>query len=508
MRYGGLNHKQRRAFRAALKARVRTINVRLRVYNKMGEPMGKKLTLLDGEVVMDTTDPKSPCRTAHLTIVDPKRKHGPFVKQTRKGLWFDKQIGIFWGIWVPDMPVGGQPVGKWVYIPIFRGWIHTLTRAGAELEIDCVGKDAQHLEPHVLVRPFSVRKHHRIRKAIVRLLRERGESGIEIGKVHGRFREDKTYGIGRQPMLILRGWVNSLGRIKKRDNKDHHIYIRGNGRWRVRREPRKPVWTFKHGEDSLIMGEATSSASIEEVLNFFIVESSKTVKVPQRSTTELDAKATNADTSVVVKSAKNISQGATIEIGRGNKLEEREVTSVSGTTIHFTKKSLNKGPHAKGTVVKVHHTDDKQKKVVERARLPRTSPISAGYLTDGKRPRVKRVDVPEFKKKKKNQKLGKRLDRRANQMARKHRTIPTDRGVLTAVIPMLEELDVVRVKLFHHTIDLPTKSMVIPLVGGQSDLNWHSELYPKKKRKRKKKKLKVGGSFKIPRPGGKDGKYH
>lgn len=458
-----LNSKaEKEAYRQALKAPVRYIRVRPVVYNRDEKPLGLKLEFAadPGEIVMEWST-KEVVWSARLNFID--RNFPLDGSHTVDGkVWWAKLIGVRWGIWV-------EALGKWAELEIFRGYIGPVSESGGVISVDCAGKERQHLEDYPQTRSKHVRKGAKIRKAIRHFASERGERRFAITSVKRELPKGANMSVGATPWKT---WQNLARRLP-----DHQLYYRPDGRLGLRKNRKAPVWNFTEGADSILL-DKSRSVSPNDFLQEVVVKGKRVWYELAWEKTYLTNKAQAGETNITVEDRKHAEGAKSIRIDKDGRRETREVTSVSGTTIHFTKNDLDLN-HPVGTPVWVKHEVKQTKMASARVNVPPWHPWSANKLSDSKRPRAKVIQLGKISK-------VKDIDKIATQTLREGRGgIQQERGISCLPIPGLEPMDVVRI----GGATMRVKRYVFPLsLEGTMEINHSSRRMPSQKSLRQAQK--------------------
>lgn len=250
------NRAEINAYKKTLTDTRRHVRFRARLKKPNGKGVRFRLQVVDGEVVFETRNPDGPDRTATVHIYDPHKRIQPDKAQKRSGLPpFAEYISIEAGVWV------GAPVDDWVDCPLFDGQILEVEREGDVVIFTCESRDGGHVAPSTFPRGFSVRRHTRVHEAIRRILRHRGETRFDFPSSSRRLPRDRSWKAGHAPKRACRQLARSINR---------QLYVRGDGTWRLRARPKKPVWKFKEGRDALVVGNPSERWSRADTRNFVI----------------------------------------------------------------------------------------------------------------------------------------------------------------------------------------------------------------------------------------------
>lgn len=465
-----LTRTEEEAFALELVSQTRTVQVEAFFYTRNGDKLNVDLKLLGGQVTFDmTARKKQPTRTANVTLLDEKERLTVNATQPWDGgLWFSKQLGIVYKVWLRDY-------SKWVVIPVFRGPIFEVARYGAEVEIDAYGKEAQHLDPYVFHETVSVRRHARVSAAIRKVMRVRGEDQFDIPDLYKRLNRDRSWGLGQSPWRAVQNLADVV---------DRQLYYRGNGVLRLRKWPDQVSWKFFEGalpppgSRTTITDYPTNRMSLDPVFDMIVVKGERAVKTEVKTSTSLKERSVVGDTNVKVKSTDKFVAGRKIEIGgKAGKGESRTISSVNTGTGQVNFASALVRNHAKGANVSVTHVGEKTVKVVGRATLESNHPLSAFQLTGSPpRHRVRIEERPNIHKKE-------TARERAESLLRKQKTgIEQDFSFSTIPIPHLEEGDIVVVAAGNEVRQVMVRKLSLPLDPSESmEVNWITERAPKRR---------------------------
>lgn len=456
-----LTQAEQKSFEQALTDGRRHIRITARLYNNKGQPTPKELMVIDGSVEVDASDPKETVsRTAHLTIADPFQKFPvDATNPSTTGTWFAHQIGLEWGIWV-------TPLGRWIDVPVFKGWVFEVARRGIEVDIDAQGLEAGHLPPATFPRALSIRKATKVSEAIKRILQERGETRFSLERTSRGLRKDFNRGLGQSPWKAVQNLAETV---------DKQLYVQGDGTFRLRDLPTQPSLRLTEGKDDTILTEdAEERISRSHVYNLVIVRGeSKPFKQEVNKKTTLAAKANVGATSIIVVDGTHAADNRKIIIGgQAGNPETRKVdpSYTSGTTIPLSSPLDRK--HPKGAPILFRFRKERTKRIYGRAKLTQ-HPLSAENLSDGKRPLIWIEDRPRIHKKKHLE------EKAANILARKKRGLDDDITIHCLTDPRLEEGDRIVVEVGDKNRTLRIKSFSIPLnLTGAMTINWLGHLSP------------------------------
>ena len=453
-----LNDNEWVAYRAELRSSLRVVRCRAQVFTNNDKGTGWDLPLINGEVVNEVPDDRSsPVATAHLEVLDltGKIRIGPGSVAGQRRIWFNKRIRVTYDVWVPAL-------GRWVICPIFHGPITNVSSNKWVVSIDCAGKEREHLAPYFLTSPKSYQKHYREYKMIRDVFLSRGETSFRFQKPGSRLARSMTFPIGSE------AWKNGWARAHALDLQ---LFYRANGDLVLRPHPKKVAWTFKVGDDAMLISDPPDVENIDSLIQMVIVRGEKTVEDHIVKVTKLTAATALSDTDIHVQSADGFQAKRKVEIGIYS--SDPVIRSVagsytSGTTIPLSYKVGKVFPI--GTAVRISYKGKVAKSVWGRAGLRSANSLSSSSLSDGNRPRVMLVEAAGIHKKDKADAKAKNL------LQRKGGQISESVGLETLVIPFLEPMDLVRVNLGGVLRTVVLKQFTIPLVPEETmQINWGTE---------------------------------
>lgn len=459
-----LTPTQRGYYEAALRSDKRNVRFVSSFWDKDGNALRIDPILLDGEVVVDASDPdEQVTRTASATFVDPDRSL--FNHVSHGGAWFNKQVGFTVRVWVSQM-------ANWVEVPLFRGWVFEVTRRGIETNIIAQGKDAQHLGDYMFHRPKTLPKGERKDKAIRNILETRGESDFALEKIKDHLNKRKSYPVGASPWKACQ---------KIADSANKQLFVDGRGTFRLRDVPEQPCWKFSIGNDSTLVGYPEEIASRDGLIQKVIVKGSRRIFREEKSkTTSLSVASAATDTTITVASTNGFAVGRKVDIGGGgnNDPEARKITAVNTSTKVVTLGRALNNAHRKGATVVVYIQEEKRSRLpIGRASLDRQHPLSAQALTNGDRPTVKLVDRPQIHRQKGAD------DKAARIMKRQRKGLTAELHFESVPIWHLEELDRVAVQVNKSdTRIVPLTQFSLPLhPDGTMEVGWGGKRVPRRR---------------------------
>lgn len=455
-----LSRVEEERFNDALVAGDRLLRFKARLLTKNHRSVPTDLEVIDGEVVFDTTDEDEPTRTAHVVLADEGRRLDSV-------FWFDKLIRLHWGIWV-------HAIDQWVDVPVFTGPVQETARVGKTFEVSAAGKEIEHLPPHIFYRSTSVRKHTLVHRAIRSVMEDRGESEFDLEPTKKKLPKSRSWGIGVVPWRVVQRLSDAAV--------DKQLFYRGDGTLRLRTIPDRAVWKFHAGQASLIVGEPEEQQSVVDVRNAVIVRGERTVKREVKAETTLTERAAIGDTSIKVDSASNLEAGRKIEIGT----KDPDVRTISGSytpgskTVPLTRALDHK--HPVGSKVLTRFKDDVTRRVVGRARLAGSHPLSAQSLNAATRPRVRVIDRANIHKVETAQATAEKVADRMKV------TLDADIALEVVPVPHLEERDIVHVDIDDIERRVRLQRWALPLNNSDAmPVNWHGRELPKRRKKRRRR---------------------
>lgn len=196
-------------------------------------------------------------RSLTLTLLDPNHQlHFDSTNPAEGALYADNFISVEYGVWVADLD-------RWVDAPVFMGPITRFRREGEVVDIEAQGKESLGLDPHLTIRPFTIRKGTTVAAAIRRVMGEVGETRFSLGMISGRLPKARAVVPGEAPWLIVTGGEEpgNFAERKKRWRARHLspviglmskavgnwlLFYDGRGRLTAKRRNMKSVFTFRH----------------------------------------------------------------------------------------------------------------------------------------------------------------------------------------------------------------------------------------------------------------------
>lgn len=447
-------------YEAALKEGTRVVRFRAEMFNKFFEPMATPLTLEEGGDV--TYEMGAPAGRASFTLLD---RNGN-LPSADDPVWFARNIKLS-----VDMKVDGQ----WERVPLFFGPVQDVVRSGIRVMVDCDTKDVQHLDPHFAARPFSVREHTKLHRAIRLILESRGETRFDLTQVRERLPKNRLMNVGVEPWKVCR----SIAR-----DADMQLFYRGNGAVHLRPWPTTAAWRFRDGENGTLVSYPEERLSVGPVRDTFVVIGERTERVTVKKTSEIDTFAPIGATEIHLKAdtkfVRLLEAGKKIQIGN----RDPETRKIAGTytpgsrTIPLSRPlERKKGVGAKVVLtVKV----DKEVPVVGKASLTQNHKLSSQSLTAGKRPRLEILERPSIHKKQRAQEIA---ERRRNRVQARY-----EQAISISTVPIwhleLGDIFVVRFNGVEHRSRI--QRITFPLSLGESmELNWAGNRPPPKKYRRR-----------------------
>lgn len=210
--------------------------------------------VLSGQVDVDTEN--DPARRLSLSVLDPRHKIAVTdTSATAYGhLWVGSIIRVWYDVVVPDR----DTIVEW---PVFTGPVIKLSRQGAEVTIEAVGKEIFMMKPSVYNHVFSkagVDATDKTREAALRALLD------AIGEPQSLLWQGNTDHLPKHfdPQKMFHKAENSYLKLARQIAGQHLFYFDGYGR---------PVCRQPHGGAYSLVGleltEATSSFDLTDIRN-------------------------------------------------------------------------------------------------------------------------------------------------------------------------------------------------------------------------------------------------
>lgn len=244
-------------------ARVQLLDSNEDVRSELGVgPIG----VLGGQVDVDTTADGA-TRSASLTLLDPRRK----LTLSPNG---GGEYGLFCGdlvrVWRGDYV---DALHRFVWCPIFTGPVTSFSIAYPEVSIECIGKEALALDPHLTLATITAHHGTLVTTAIRRVMAPTGEQGFT------RFAET-TARLAHN--VSLPRWSEPWAAAKRlAGNANRQLYYDGRGHLVLRKRSRNPVYTFRSGEDGTLLAAPSAAYDFTAFRNAVDVRGGKPKKAKQ-----------------------------------------------------------------------------------------------------------------------------------------------------------------------------------------------------------------------------------
>lgn len=243
----GLTSSERAAFEAALRTSYeRRIEI---LILDMEQNTLATVThrLLDGQVVVDADAEVT--RSASLTLLDPNHTLNFDTDSPDDGaLFLDRMIRIHYCVQVPAL-------NRWIEVPVFTGPVTSLSRDGAQLQIEAQGKES--LARQAVWNPYTKPKGAIVVDVVKDLMKRRaGENRFDLPT--GTVRLTKAVTLPRDAIV----WDEA-----KKLSGYRGLWYDGRGWLRMQDSSSSPVFTFKAGDGGLVLTRPQISFSTEDVKN-------------------------------------------------------------------------------------------------------------------------------------------------------------------------------------------------------------------------------------------------
>lgn len=261
--------------------------------------------VLDGSVEVDANADIT--RSLGLTLFDPTRAlQFDAASPARGALHAERMLRVSRGAYVREL-------GRWVDMPAFTGPLTLFERAGAEVRIEGLGKEALGLDPHFARQGYTIRKGRRVDDAIRDVMNRLGERRYSIPKIKKRLPKPRAVEPDDEPWDVVKfGWEaevrRRVGKGKRRRRERVTVEYNGlvslagpftafydaNGRLVVRRRNVNPVHVFREGEGGHLLGDPVPTFDVLAAVNTVVVIGATVTKgkKPNRRQVEMRGSAT------------------------------------------------------------------------------------------------------------------------------------------------------------------------------------------------------------------------
>lgn len=189
-------------------------------------------------------------RDASLTLLDPDRELGFDSDSPSDGaMYLDRMIGIKYGV---------RCSFGWVDVPIFTGPVTSFKRDSELVSITAQGKELFGLSEANATRTYK--KGTAKNQVFRHLLESSGEDPSLIDVPPEKTGLVKSFSIAHESHRWFQAYrvARSLGR---------EAYYDGAGHCRTPKLSTSPVWTFRHGDNGMLLSAPTIGASIDSLKN-------------------------------------------------------------------------------------------------------------------------------------------------------------------------------------------------------------------------------------------------
>lgn len=203
--------------------------------------------LLDGQVVVDADADVT--RSASLTLLDPNHTLNFDTDSPDDGaLFLDRMIRIHYCVHVPAL-------SRWVEVAVFTGPVTSLSRDGAQLQVEAQGKES--IARQAVWNPYTQPKGAVVVNVIKDLMKRRaGENRFDLPT--GTARLSKAVTLPREAIV----WDEAKKLASSRG-----LWYDGRGWLRMQNPSASPVFSFKAGDGGLVLTRPQVSFSADDMKN-------------------------------------------------------------------------------------------------------------------------------------------------------------------------------------------------------------------------------------------------
>lgn len=234
-------------------------------------------------------------------------------------LFADRFISVEYGILGPHL-------GRWHDVETFWGPVTGFKRAGAQVDLTCMGKE--HLLREMLWENITKQRGTKKVNVIRSLARSMGERRFDLPDLGAKIGERVSYGRRQQAWGPMKQMAKSM---------DRQLFYDGAGRLKLRRLPSQPVFTFRLGEAGLdgprpmVLSDPDLTYDVASVRNTILVTATKKGSKKQLSWT---AKAARNHPLSPWSLARNGEPRHLVEVVQLNRARsQREVRNVAQRTL-------------------------------------------------------------------------------------------------------------------------------------------------------------------------------
>ena len=227
-----------------------SIRIRVQVLDMEMKSTGQVLTqrIVDGQVNVDSK--AAVTRSCTITFHDVDRQLDFDSNSPADGaLYADRMLRVWYGV--------RKPGGEWIDVPIFTGPVVGLTRDGELVQVECQGKESLSLGASWRTKTY---KKHQRKTAVIRAVMEaEGERHFDFEGFKGDLPGDRSLTPQKSSWEFAQKIAQSMGGAQ--------LFYDGFGRLRLRRDPRRSVWTFRDGDGGTLQTVPHVTFSTAEVRN-------------------------------------------------------------------------------------------------------------------------------------------------------------------------------------------------------------------------------------------------
>lgn len=258
----GLRASEQRAFHRALQTHHWVMDTVQVMSLKRKRLRDVSLRLIEGEV--SVAQEQGTSRVCSLSLFDPSGHLSLASTDPADGAIFpNNAVRVIKSYWSPDFPPG---LG-WVDVPVFDGPVQACPRDGNTIAVSAVGWESYGRTGTGEVKTFYAGTY--VVDVIRQLLRLAGETRFDIPEPRDVPR------IITESISLTRMTHPMKHAMLLAESIDRQLFYDGRGVPRLRRVPKKPVWTFRDGDNGNMVSPLQIEPDLEGFKNAIIVEGHK-----------------------------------------------------------------------------------------------------------------------------------------------------------------------------------------------------------------------------------------
>lgn len=197
-----------------------------------------EIAVLPHQVLSGSVDVKSgqkPDRVLQLELADDGSRFRFTPEAVSDAAMFaDNFIRAERGVYVPAL-------ARWVDVPVFTGPVASVARSGHTISVTATGKESRALAPAVAWQPPGpFGRDRRVTDVIRLIMAAQGERHFDLPNMNATTRHQISLGRQSESWLVALRLAASV---------DRQLFYDGRGVLRMRAKPRRPVWTFRAGDE-------------------------------------------------------------------------------------------------------------------------------------------------------------------------------------------------------------------------------------------------------------------